>query len=189
MASTQQTTVAPTTPGGAVSFGQRRRGRGRGSSRFGMQLKEKQNLKELYGISEEQLRRYYHEAQRRGTETGPTLVELLEQRLDNAVFRAEFAVTRRQARQMVSHRLFVVNGRPVNVPSLQLNVGDLVQVREGKRSKSYFSNFSKRMQNAHSPSWILLDVDSFGFKVTSLPTADEAVLGVDMQAVVELLAR
>lgn len=160
-----------------------------GHSRYSTQLHEKQNLKEIYGISEEQLRHYYRQAQRLTIETGRALIALLESRLDNAVFRGGFAITRRQARQMTSHRLFIVNERPVTIPSLSLSVDDFVQVRVSKRNKSYFTNFAKRMQHAQPPLWIALDIDQFGFKVVGIPTTEEAAIGVDMQAIVELLAR
>ncbi len=175
------------TPGGVTVAATRRRARRR--SRFGTQLIEKQNLKGIYGISEEQLRRYYREALKRDVETGQALIALLERRLDNAIFRAGFATTRRQARQMASHCLLVVDGRSVNIPSLSLRVGNFVCVKESKRAKSHFTNFAKRMQHAQPPSWLELDVDHFGFKVIGMPTAEEAAIGADMQAVVELLAR
>ncbi|PIT97819.1 MAG: 30S ribosomal protein S4 [Candidatus Andersenbacteria bacterium CG10_big_fil_rev_8_21_14_0_10_54_11] len=163
--------------------------RGRNKSQFGMQLAEKQQLKRVYGVRDEQLRRYFRLARRQHAETGPALIVLLESRLDNAVFRASMAETRAQARQMVSHRFFTVNGRPVNIPSYGLSAGDTVQIKEGKRSKAYFTSFEKRMQNAHLPSWLALKVDEFGFAVTGSPSSEEAALGVHVQSVVELLGR
>jgi small subunit ribosomal protein S4 len=165
--------------------------RPRGSTnRYGIQLEEKRNLKKIFGVREAQLRRYYREARSaRSKETGPYLVELLERRLDNALYRAGFAVTRAQARQMASHRLVEVNERPVNIPSLRLTRGDTVRVKESKRSKSHFKSFAKRLQNAQAPEWLKLDPVEFSFTVTNEPTLAEAKLGVDVQAVVELLAR
>ncbi len=90
---------------------------------------------------------------------------------------------------MATHRLFTVNGRPVDIPSYSLRVGDVVAVKESKRGKSYFTSFEKRMQNASSPSWILIDPAAFSFKVTALPDAAEANLGIDIRAVVEFFAR
>lgn len=168
---------------------QQQRGRRKQVSRYGSQLKEKQDLKKLFGLREEQLHRYYERALKFKGQTGPTLVSMLERRLDNAIFRSGFAQTRPQARQMATHRLFSINGRPVDVPSHSLKVGDVVSVREGKRAKAYFSTFEKRMQNVNAPSWILIDPKEFSFKVTALPSFEEANTGVDIRAVVEFFAR
>ncbi|HSX24422.1 MAG TPA: 30S ribosomal protein S4 [Candidatus Andersenbacteria bacterium] len=169
--------------------GQRQQGRRpRQQSRYGQQLQEKQNLKELFGIRDGQLRKYYTQALRVQGQTGPMLISLLERRLDNAIFRAGFAQTRPQARQMATHRLFAVNGRAVDVPSYELKAGDVVSVRETKRNKSYFSQFEKRMQNASTPSWILINPQEFSFKIESLPSFEEANVGVDIRAVLEFFA-
>jgi small subunit ribosomal protein S4 len=168
---------------------QQSRGRKRPKSRFGAQLEEKQNLKEIYGVAEAQLKKYYTTAKKSNEETGPALIELLERRLDNAIYRAGFATTRAQARQMASHGLFNVNGRPVNVASIILREGDLVQVKETKRKKSYFSSFDKRMQSAQVAEWITLDVKNYGFKVAGKPSADQTGIGVAIQEVVEFLSR
>lgn len=158
-------------------------------SRYGTQLEEKQNLKSIYGVRERQLKKYYKKARQSSGETGPVLIEILERRLDNAIYRAGMAETRNQARQMASHGLFEVNERPVNIPSIELSVGDSVRVKKHKREKSYFTNFEKRMQNAQVASWIELDIKGFGFKVQNLPTLDEAGIGVSVQEIVELLSR
>lgn len=152
-------------------------------------MDEKQQLKGIYGIQEQQLKNYYAQAHRSKAETGPQLVVLLERRLDNAVYRAGFAPTRPAARQMATHRLLSVNGRPVDVPSYRLSVGDVVTVRENKRGKTPFSNFEKRMQNVKAPSWMTLNPADFGFTVSSLPSMPEANVGVDVQAIVEYFAR
>ncbi|MBI1833860.1 MAG: 30S ribosomal protein S4 [Candidatus Andersenbacteria bacterium] len=163
--------------------------RRRPRSRYGTQLQEKQQLKEIFGIREGQLKRYFFSARRARGETGPRMISMLESRLDNAIFRAGFAQTRAQARQMASHRFFSVNGHAVNIPSYQLKKGDVVQVRETKKSASYFSNFDKRMQNVRPPSWISLNPAEFGFTITGVPTHEEANLGVDIRAIVEFFAR
>jgi len=152
-------------------------------------MEEKQNLKKLYSVQEAQLRRYYKEAQKSDEETGPQLVSLLEQRLDNALYRAGFSETRRAARQLASHRHVEVNGQPVTVPSIRLRSGDVVTVRDSKRGKPLYSNFEKRLQNVVTPSWMTLDPANFSFKVTGAPTADEAAIGVDMRSIVEYFAR
>lgn len=185
---TPQTTAAPAGQQRRAPQ-QQQRGRRKQVSRYGSQLKEKQDLKKLFGLREEQLFRYYQRALKFRGQTGPTLVSMLERRLDNAIYRSGFAQTRPQARQMATHRLFAVNGRAVDVPSYSLKVGDVVSVREGKRSKSYFSTFEKRMQNVNTPSWILVNPGEFSFKVTNLPSFEEANVGVDIRAVVEFFAR
>lgn len=169
--------------------GQGQRGPHRRRTRYGIQLEEKQNLKNIFGVRENQLKRYYREARRAREETGLALVQLMERRLDNALYRAGFAVNRAQARQMASHRLMEVNEKPVDVPSLRLKEGDEVKVKENKRNKSYFTNFAKRMQNVPLPSWLELDVENFAFRVVGEPKTEEAKLGVDVQAIVELLSR
>jgi small subunit ribosomal protein S4 len=163
--------------------------RRRPQSRYGVGLQEKQGLKKIFGLREEQLKKYYERALKVKGQTGPTLISLLERRLDNAIFRAGFAQTRPQARQMTTHRLFAVNGKPVDVPSYSLKPGDVVSVRKSKQGKSYFSSFDKRMQNSTAPSWILNNPEEFGFKVTSIPSYEEANLGVDVRVVVEFFAR
>jgi len=173
-----------------MSTGNQQQGRrGKPKSRFGTQLAEKQNLKGIYGIRDQQLKKYYRIALNSEQETGPRLIELLERRLDNAVYRAGMAETRAQARQMTTHGLFQVNGRSVNVPSVQLKGGDVVNVKDCKQGKSYFSNFDKRMQNVQVAKWLELDTKNFGFKVSGTPNIDDAGVGVAIQEVVELLAR
>ena len=182
-------TADPRTANRPGQGGQRQQGRRpRQKSRYGQQLSEKQNLKELFGIRDGQLRKYYAQALKTRGQTGPMLISLLERRLDNAIFRAGFAQTRPQARQMATHRLFAVNGRAVDVPSYELKTGDVVSLRESKRNKSYFSSFEKRMQNASTPSWILINPEEFSFKVQSLPAYEEANVGVDIRAVLEFFA-
>ncbi|MDA1169117.1 MAG: 30S ribosomal protein S4 [bacterium] len=163
--------------------------RRRPPSRYGVGLQEKQSLKKIFGIRDEQLKKYYNKALKVKGQTGQTLITLLERRLDNAIFRAGFAQTRPQARQMTTHRLFSVNGKPVDVPSYSLKKGDKVTVRKSKQGKSYFSSFDKRMQNYQSPSWILTNPEEFGFTVTAPPTYEEANIGIDVRVVVEFFAR
>lgn len=152
-------------------------------------MQEKQSLKNIFGLREEQLKKYYKQALTVKGQTGPTLVTLLERRLDNAIFRAGFAQTRPQARQMTTHRLFAVNGKPVDIPSYSLKTGDVVTVLKSKQGKSYFSSFEKRMQNHQSPSWILAKPEEFGFSITSIPSYEEANIGIDVRLVVEFFAR
>lgn len=185
-----ETTPQPkTTPQGQ---GGRQGGKGkprRNRSRYGIQIEEKKNLKEMYGVREEQLKTYYQKALKSKDETGPALVVFLERRLDNAVFRAGLAQTRPQSRQMVTHGFFTVNGKGVDIPSYLLKSGDVVAVKESKRGKAYFSTFDKRMQNVRTPAWIKHTVNEFSFTATALPDPQEANIGVDMRAIVEFFTR
>jgi small subunit ribosomal protein S4 len=165
------------------------RTRRRPRSRYGIQLQEKQLLKSMYGVRDNQLKRYYHKARQAHGETGPNLIVLLERRLDNAIFRAGLAQTRRQARQMATHRFFTVNDRPVDIPSYPLKPNDVIAVRGGKRDASYFTTFEKRMQNARPPSWLAISPKTYSFTVSGLPSFPEANIGVDVRAVVEYFAR
>lgn len=189
MTNNQQTPAGATNKPGQGGQGGPGGKRGKRKSRYGGQLEEKQNLKSIYKLRERQLKRYFVEAQKAKDETGPYMMELLERRLDSAIYRAGFAETRAQARQMASHRLFMINDRPIDVPSCRLKNGDKVAVRESKRDKAYFSNFEKRMQNANIPDWMQLEVSGYGFKVVSAPSAEDASVGIDLQAIVELLGR
>lgn len=163
--------------------------RRRPGSRFSQQMHEKQNLKEIYGLREEQLKHYYRQALQSRAETGPLLIQMLELRLDSAVYRAGFAQTRKQARQMVTHGILAVNGRKVDIPSRRLAVGDVISVKEGKRKKGLFDNFEKRMQSVRLPEWLAHDTSDYSFKVIGEPVPEQAGIAVDIRAVVELFAR
>ncbi len=175
-------------PGGGQRQQQQHQRR-RNKTRFGTQVSEKKQLKEIYGIREEQLRKYYRDALKNKQQTGPYLVSLLESRLDNAIYRSGFAQTRPQARQMASHSLFAVNGRGVTIPSIRLKKGDVISVKTTKRGKSHFSNFEKRMQNVRPPEWLTINPTEYSFTVIGSPTMEEAGIGVDIRAVIEMFTR
>lgn len=191
----QPATAAPAAPAGGREAGQRKtqggkpQGRRRNQSRYGVQIKEKKQLKEIYGIREAQLKRYYREALTSKSETAPELIRLLEHRIDNVVFRAGFAQTRPQARQMVTHGFFLLNGRRIDVPSALLKKGDVVTVKESKRGKAFFSTFEKRMQNVRTPSWISLKSGDFGLVFGGEVDVEEVNPGVDMRAIIEFFTR
>lgn len=174
----------PSTPNKPQDNKRRRR-----LSRFGQQMAEKQELKKIYGVREEQLRKYYEQARTSKEETGSTLISLMERRLDNAVFRAGFAETRPQARQLSTHRIFSVNGTPTDIPSRELKPGDVVSMRENKRGKVLFENLAKHLENVDTPSWIQLDAKNYSFKINNLPEASDANLPIDIRAIVEYFAR
>lgn len=189
------TTSAPAKPAaagqraGGAPGGRGQQRRRRQPSRFGKQMEEKQNLKEIYGLRDKQLRRYYEEALKSSEETGPRIIQFLEMRLDNALYRAGFAPSRPAARQMASHGIVEVNGRSITVPSLRLLPGDTIRIKETKRKSILFENFEKRLQNVALPSWITLDAAGYAFKVVSEPIPEEATIGVDVRSVVEFFAR
>ena len=191
----QPVAAAAVAAGAGREAGQRKtqggkpQGRRRNQSRYGIQIKEKRELKDMYGIREGQLKTYYQKALRSKSETAPELIKLLERRLDNCVFRAGFAQTRPQARQLVTHGYFMVNGRRVDIPSYLLKKNDVVTVKEGKRGKPFFSSFDKRMQNVRTPSWIVLKSGDFGFQVEAEVNPEEANPGVDMRAIIEFFTR
>ena len=124
---------------------------------YGQQLREKQKAKRLYGILERQFRNYFTKAAAMEGNTGEHLSRLLESRLDNVVYRLGFAKTRPQARQMVSHAMFAVNGETVNIPSYQVRIGDVVEIRNNKQSKKVFADFTERVKTHTVPGWLHLE--------------------------------
>ena len=168
---------------------QQSRRRRQNKSRYSEQMSEKQSLKKIYGIRENQLRINYRRAQRSDQQTGDQLIVLLESRLDNAIFRAGFVDTRPAARQMSSHGLLTINGRSIDVPSAQLKIGDVVAVKENKREQPIFANLKKRLASVNPPAWIRIDADNYSFEIIALPEAAAAAIPVDVQAIVEYFAR
>ena len=158
-------------------------------SEFGMQLREKQKAKVVYGLMERQFRRYYEMASKKVGVTGDALLQLLELRLDNVVFRLGFATTRPQARQLVSHGFFEVNGRKVNIPSYQVKVGDEIKVRETKKNSQYMKNIAQALANAKTAEWITLDAKNFSGKVLSKPSRDQLDSSLNTQLIVEYYSR
>jgi small subunit ribosomal protein S4 len=151
---------------------------------YGMQLREKQKAKRLYGIMERQFRNYFKKAASMSGNTGEHLARLLETRLDNAVYRLGFAKTRPQARQMVSHAMFLVNGIKVNIPSYQVKVGDIIEVRSIKQSKKLFNDLSDRLKSHTVMSWLHREDDMKG-KIVSLPQGDDLKEVYDPKLIVE----
>ena len=150
---------------------------------YGQQLREKQKAKRLYGIMEKQFRNYFTKAARTEGNTGEQLCRLLETRLDNVVFRLGFAKTRPQARQMVSHGMFLVNGDKVNVASYQVRVGDVVEIRGNKTSKKVFSDLGDRMKTTTVPGW--LHMEGGKGKVVSVPAGEDLKEAFDPKLIVE----
>lgn len=158
-------------------------------SDYGIQLREKQKARRIYGVLERQFRRYYAEAARRTGVTGAALLQFLETRLDNIVFRLGFATSRRQARQLVLHGHITVNGRKVNVPSFLVKAGDQIAVAERSRSSPYFTALAKELKNYRPPAWLSLDSYTLSGSVLHLPSRDQIDTPLKEQLIVEYYSR
>jgi small subunit ribosomal protein S4 len=161
-------------------------------SEYKKELIEKQKLKYWYGLSERQLKKYVREVlERRGKveDVSTLLIQNLEKRLDNVVYRLGFAVSRDQARQLVSHKFFLVNGKSVNIPSFSLKVGDTVSLKPQKLKKAIFKDLKERLKKHQVPSWLSLDPEKFEGKVISEPKVEEVAPPVEVSAVFEFYSR
>ena len=160
------------------------------TSDYGNQMRETQKAKRMYGVLERQFRRYFAEASRLRGNTGEKLLQLLESRLDNVVYRMGFAMTRRQARQLVSHAHFTVNGKKVNIPSYLVKAGDVIEVAESSRSSEVF----KRLMGQDAPvflvpTWMERDKNSLKGTVVRLPAREEIDVPVEEHLIVELYSK
>ena len=162
---------------------------GRKVSEYGMQLKEKQNAKFIYGVLEKQFRAYYDKAKTMPGVTGENLLGLLERRIDNVVFRLGLASTRRQARQLVSHGHITVNGKRLDIPSALIKVGDVIGVKEKSRGTALFKEIAESKNALNVPAWLTADIQNLSGSVTRFPNRDEIDIPVDEQAIVELYSR
>ena len=161
----------------------------RKQSEYGMQLNEKQKVKFIYGVLEKQFHAYYEKAERKQGITGVILLQELERRLDNVVFRMGFANTRREARQLVNHAHFTVNGKRVNIPSYQVKPGDVVAVSEKSRSTTKFKSLLEENGKKACPKWIEKANDSFEGKIVAMPARDDIDYDVAEQLIVELYSK
>ncbi|KPJ62399.1 30S ribosomal protein S4 [candidate division KD3-62 bacterium DG_56] len=158
-------------------------------SDYGLQLREKQKMRRIYGILERPFRRYFKAAERSRGVTGDALLQYLERRLDNVVFRLGLASSRNQARQMVAHRLFTVNGRRVSIPSHQVRVGDVVEVVPARRQSALILNAMAQTGGRRIPSWLEFNPNEMRAQVISVPARDEIDTPVQEQLVVEYYSR
>jgi small subunit ribosomal protein S4 len=158
-------------------------------SDYGLQLREKQKIKRMYGLMEEQFRTYFKEADRQKGITGTNFLILLERRLDNMVYRMGFANSRAQARQLIRHNHFLVNGKKVNIPSYLLRPGDSVTVRESSRQISGINDAMEAMPRRGLPSWLEFDKVSYTGVFKTLPGREEMNLPVQEQLVVEFYSK
>jgi small subunit ribosomal protein S4 len=168
---------------------------GRGSfrkktSQYSLQLREKQKVKRLYGLLEKQFRNLMREASKTQGQSGQVLLRLLEQRADNAVYRSGLAVSRRAARQLVTHGHFELNGRRVDIPSIRMTAGDVLKLRESSKKSDYF----KRIDDvspapSEIPSWLKVDRKKFEIQITGVPAREEAEPDINEQLIVEFYSR
>lgn len=155
------------------------------------QLREKQKVRRLYGLLERQFAKLMNEATRKPGLSGENLLQMLEQRLDNTVYRAGFATSRRAARQLVGHGHFMLNGRRVDIPSIRVKAGDVITVREHSAKGGYFTNINDVVANANAQpmSWLKADVKKLTITVTGLPTRAEVDPDINEQLIVEYYSR
>jgi len=172
----------PTPPG---QHGVRRRKMGD----YGIQLREKQKVRRVYGVLERQFHNYFVDAEHTDGITGENLLRRLETRMDNVVYRLGFASSRAHARQLVTHGHFAVNGVPTNIPSYKLHPGDRVEVRESRRSKEAFKVIRETLRSHQAPEWLSLDATNLSGTIASLPRRDQMPLDLSEQLVVEYYSR
>lgn len=180
-------------PGGpGVHGGANARGGRPGSkaSQYALQLREKQKVKRLYGLLEKQFSNLMAEASRKQGQSGQILLQLLEQRLDNAVYRAGFAPSRRAARQLVTHGHFMLNDRRTDIPSIRLKAGDSIKIRDHSKVNEYFKKLDDvSPAPSTTPAWIKVDRKNIALSVTGVPTRDEAEPDINEQLIVEYYSR
>lgn len=169
--------------------GQHGMARRRKVSDYGVQLRAKQRARRLYGVLETQFRHYFERAERSQGVTGTVLLQQLERRLDNVAYRLGFAASRAEARQLVSHRHFAVNGRTVNIASYQVRAGDVVSVRDGSKKLLPIENAQQLIQGRPIPEWLTLDADKLTGKVERYPERNEMDAFIDEQLIVEFYSR
>lgn len=158
-------------------------------SEYGLQLKEKQKAKFIYGVMEKQFRGYYDKAKKMQGVTGENLLKLLERRIDNVVFRLGIASTRRQARQVVRHGHILVNGKRLDIPSALVYEGDVITIAEKSRSNAFFKELAENYSALSVPAWLEADTSNLSGKVTRYPNREEIDVPVSEQAIVELYSK
>lgn len=159
------------------------------ATEYGLQLREKQKAKRIYGVLETQFRNYFERAERQSGITGENLLRLLERRLDNVVYRAGLAASRSEARQLVRHGHFTVNGRKVNIPSYLVRPGDVIAVRERSRNSVRIKELMERAADQRPPAWLSYDGERAEARVLALPTREEIDVPVQEHLIVELYSR
>jgi small subunit ribosomal protein S4 len=174
---------------GSTKKASRRKRNMRKLSEYGTQLKEKQKVKFIYGVLEKQFRNYYKKADKMQGITGENLLMLLELRLDNVVYRLGYGRTRKEARQIVRHNLVTVNGKKVNIPSVQLKVGDVVEIKENKKDLQRFKDVLEVTNSRIVPEWLSADHDALKGNVNAIPQREQLDLPVNETLIVELYSK
>jgi len=169
--------------------GQHGRTSGQRTSDFGLQLREKQKVKRMYGVLERQFRRYFEEADRRRGNSGANLLSLLESRLDNVVYRMGFASTRAEARQLVSHKAILINGQSNNIPSASVKVGDVIAVREKSKKQQRIAEALQLATQIGLPAWVEVSVEKAEGTFKKVPDRDEFGADINESLIVELYSR
>jgi small subunit ribosomal protein S4 len=169
--------------------GQHGRTSGARTSDYGNQLREKQKVKRMYGVLERQFRRYFEEADRIRGNTGENLIALLERRLDNVVYRMGFGSTRAEARQLVSHKAIVVNGQPVNIPSLMVKAGDVISIREKSKKQTRIADSLQLAEQTGFPQWVTVDPKKMEGVFKQVPDRTDVAQDVNESMIVELYSR
>lgn len=173
----------------AFGPGQHGQSRFRKMSDYAVQLREKQKVKSMYGLLEKQFRLTFEKAERQKGVTGEDLLIMLERRLENAVFRAGFASSRSQARQIVRHRHILVNGKKVDIPSFQVAENDVISLKEKSRANAFINESLEAVARRGVPSWLELDKDSYKVTVKALPNREELTMPIQEQLIVELYSK
>jgi small subunit ribosomal protein S4 len=158
-------------------------------SEYGLQLREKQKAKFIYGVLEKPFRNYYKKAKQMSGQTGANLMILLESRLDNVVFRLGFARTRKEARQIVDHKHVLVNGKQVNIPSYLIKAGDVIEIKEGKKASVRYKAITEVTAGRLVPEWLEADAENLRGTVKNLPTREMIDVPVDEMLIVELYSK
>lgn len=158
-------------------------------SEYGLQLREKQKARRIYGILENQFRRYFERAERQKGVTGENLLRLLERRLDNVIYRLGLGASRNEARQLVRHSHFAVNGRKVNIPSFLVKVGDVITVRDQSKESPRIKELMERAADRTPPAWLEFEADQARARVAALPTRDQIDAPVQEHLIIEMYSR
>ncbi|MBR5528213.1 MAG: 30S ribosomal protein S4 [Clostridia bacterium] len=158
-------------------------------SEYGMQLREKQKVKFIYGVLEKQFRNYYKLADRKEGMTGENLISILETRLDNVVFRMNMATTRKEARQLVVHGHFLINGKKADIPSMRVRVGDVISVKETSRKSEKIKSLVENLESYQAPAWLSIDKENVTATVVALPKREDIDYPLEEHLIVELYSK
>ena len=173
----------------AYAPGQHGQARAKKPTEYGLQLREKQKARRMYGVMEKQFRHYFDEAARRKGVTGENLLTLLERRLDNVIFHLGFASSRAEARQLVNHGHFTINGKKVDIPSYSVRAGEIIAVKEGSKSSPRMKQLLENLGSRTVPGWISLDANTAAGTIVALPTREDIQLPIQEHLIVEKYSR